>query len=289
MAPPGQIGALMMVGGVVVAFARTSCRWTRPTGTSSPSSSWRCRCSGCRSWRRRVPALLVGPVPALAAPALRGPGDVDRLAGALGQPSNSEEHEVAGSGGSRGRRRLSRSAPRGPPSRPARHCPLRNPDKPAVYLGDQVLTAAQVADEIEPLRPGGESKGLGRGSPAAVLALSRPEVLFNMSASMLVRLPHDAAAPTGLARRPRLRPRGRRGRDPRVRPGVLRRAGRRAGDQGPRAQEPAGAGPERGRRRLHHPGSLHVRAPAPAGAAGRTAPTSPASRTPGAPPASPRA
>jgi len=62
----------------------------------------------------------------------------------------------------------------------------RNPAKPAVYLGDQVLTAAEVADEISRYVQALESKGLGRGSPAAVLALNRPEVLFNMGASMLV-------------------------------------------------------------------------------------------------------
>jgi fatty-acyl-CoA synthase len=62
----------------------------------------------------------------------------------------------------------------------------RYPDKPAVYLGDQVLTAAEVADEISRYVQALESKGLGRGSPAAVLALNRPEVLFNMGASMLV-------------------------------------------------------------------------------------------------------
>jgi fatty-acyl-CoA synthase len=62
----------------------------------------------------------------------------------------------------------------------------RNPDKPAVYLGDQVLTAAEVADEISRYVQALQAKGLGRGSPAAVLALNRPEVLFNMGASMLV-------------------------------------------------------------------------------------------------------
>jgi fatty-acyl-CoA synthase len=62
----------------------------------------------------------------------------------------------------------------------------RSADKPAVYLGDEVLTAAEVADEISRYVQALESKGLGRGSPAAVLALNRPEVLFNMGASMLV-------------------------------------------------------------------------------------------------------
>jgi fatty-acyl-CoA synthase len=62
----------------------------------------------------------------------------------------------------------------------------RNPHKPAVYLGGHVLTAAEVAAEISRYVQALEAKGLGRGSPAAVLALNRPEVLFNMGASMLV-------------------------------------------------------------------------------------------------------
>jgi acyl-CoA synthetase (AMP-forming)/AMP-acid ligase II len=48
------------------------------------------------------------------------------------------------------------------------------------------LTAADVADEISRYVQALEARGLGRGSPAAVLALNRPEVLFNMGASMLV-------------------------------------------------------------------------------------------------------
>ncbi|HZA87585.1 MAG TPA: AMP-binding protein, partial [Acidimicrobiales bacterium] len=62
----------------------------------------------------------------------------------------------------------------------------RNLGKPAVYLGDQVLTGGEVAAEISRYVQALESKGLGRGSPVAVLALNRPEVLFNMGASMLV-------------------------------------------------------------------------------------------------------
>ncbi|HEY7071853.1 MAG TPA: AMP-binding protein [Acidimicrobiales bacterium] len=61
----------------------------------------------------------------------------------------------------------------------------RNLDKPAVYLGETVLTARQVRDEISRYMQALESKGLGRGSPVAVLALNRPEVLFNMGAGML--------------------------------------------------------------------------------------------------------
>jgi len=60
----------------------------------------------------------------------------------------------------------------------------RNLDKPAVFLGDTVLTARQVSEEISRYIQALDSKGLGRGSPVAVLALYRPEVLFNMGASM---------------------------------------------------------------------------------------------------------
>jgi fatty-acyl-CoA synthase len=62
----------------------------------------------------------------------------------------------------------------------------RNPDKPAVYLGDTVLTAREVRDEISRYVQALESKGLNKGSPVAVLALNRPEVLFNMGAGMLL-------------------------------------------------------------------------------------------------------
>src|ERR687897_1584694 len=62
----------------------------------------------------------------------------------------------------------------------------RAPDKPAVYLVDHVLTAGEVAEEISRYVQALEAKGLGKGSPIAVLALNRPEVLFNMGGSMLV-------------------------------------------------------------------------------------------------------
>jgi fatty-acyl-CoA synthase len=62
----------------------------------------------------------------------------------------------------------------------------RNPDQPAVYLGETVLTGRQVAEEISRYVQALESVGLHQGSPAAVLALNRPEVLFNMGAGMLL-------------------------------------------------------------------------------------------------------
>lgn len=62
----------------------------------------------------------------------------------------------------------------------------RNPDAPALHLGDEVLTARRVAEEISRYVQALEATGLGQGSPVAVLALNRPEVLFNMGAGMLV-------------------------------------------------------------------------------------------------------
>jgi fatty-acyl-CoA synthase len=62
----------------------------------------------------------------------------------------------------------------------------RNLDQPTVYLGETVLTGRQVSEEISRYQQALESVGLGRGSPVAVLALNRPEVLFNMGAGMLL-------------------------------------------------------------------------------------------------------
>jgi fatty-acyl-CoA synthase len=61
----------------------------------------------------------------------------------------------------------------------------RNLDQPAVYLGEVVLTARQVRDEISRYMQALRATGIGRRSPVAVLALNRPEVLFNMGATML--------------------------------------------------------------------------------------------------------
>jgi fatty-acyl-CoA synthase len=62
----------------------------------------------------------------------------------------------------------------------------RNLDQPTVYLGETVLTGRQVSEEISRYIQALRSVGLGRRSPVAVLALNRPEVLFNMGASMLL-------------------------------------------------------------------------------------------------------
>ncbi|HEY3810809.1 MAG TPA: AMP-binding protein, partial [Acidimicrobiales bacterium] len=61
----------------------------------------------------------------------------------------------------------------------------RNPTKPAVYLGDRVLTAGELADEISRYIQAYDAWGIGQGSPTATLAANRPEVLFAMGAGMV--------------------------------------------------------------------------------------------------------
>ena len=164
----------------------------------------------------------------------------------------------------------------------------RNLDKPAVYLGDTVLTARQVRDEISRYIQALESKGLGKGSPVAILALNRPEVLFNMGAGMLLGCRSTPLHPMGSL-------------DDHAY--VLEDAGietlvydpeffgeraAQLAERVPGPQEPAGLRAQRRRRRLPRPGR-HVRAPRRSPRPTCAPTTSPASPTPAAPPASPRA
>ncbi len=61
----------------------------------------------------------------------------------------------------------------------------RHADKPAVYLGDEVLTASQVAAEMSRYLQAYGANGIGEGHPIAMLSKNRPEVLFTMGANML--------------------------------------------------------------------------------------------------------
>src|SRR5436190_2566497 len=61
----------------------------------------------------------------------------------------------------------------------------RHADKPAVYLGDEVLTASQVAAEMSRYVQAYASLGIGEHHPIAMLSKNRPEVLFTMGANML--------------------------------------------------------------------------------------------------------
>jgi fatty-acyl-CoA synthase len=73
----------------------------------------------------------------------------------------------------------------------------RNPDKPAVYLGDEVLTARQVRDQISCYAQAFADRGLGRGSAVAMLSANRPEVLFTMGANMVSGCRTTALHPMG--------------------------------------------------------------------------------------------
>ena len=73
----------------------------------------------------------------------------------------------------------------------------RNPDRPAVYLGDKVLTSAQMADQISRYVQAYESWGITEGSRVATLTANRPEVLFNMGAGMVAGTRGTALHPMG--------------------------------------------------------------------------------------------
>jgi fatty-acyl-CoA synthase len=73
----------------------------------------------------------------------------------------------------------------------------RNLDKPCVYLGDTVLTAREVRDEISRYSQVLASRRIGVGTPVAVLSANRPEVLFNMGANMVTGVRSTALHPMG--------------------------------------------------------------------------------------------
>jgi fatty-acyl-CoA synthase len=73
----------------------------------------------------------------------------------------------------------------------------RNLHRPAVYLGDKVLTGAQMADQISRYVQAYESWGITQGSPVATLTANRPEVLFNLGAGMVAGTRGTALHPMG--------------------------------------------------------------------------------------------
>ena len=73
----------------------------------------------------------------------------------------------------------------------------RHPNRPAVYLGDTVLTGAEVRDEISRMVQAFAAQGLHQGSAVAMLSPNRPEVLFCMGANMLTACRTSALHPMG--------------------------------------------------------------------------------------------
>ena len=62
----------------------------------------------------------------------------------------------------------------------------RYDDRPCLFLGDTVATYKQVRERTSQFAQVLEAKGIGAGSPVAVLSINRPEVLFNMAANMML-------------------------------------------------------------------------------------------------------
>lgn len=61
----------------------------------------------------------------------------------------------------------------------------RNGDSPAVHIGDEVLTAAQVRDQVSRYVQAFEALGIKQGTGVATLSKNRVEVLFSMGAVMV--------------------------------------------------------------------------------------------------------
>src|ERR1700712_3047301 len=58
----------------------------------------------------------------------------------------------------------------------------RHADKPVMFLGDTTLTGRETASRISQYIQAFEALGAGKGTPGALLALNRPEVLFILGA-----------------------------------------------------------------------------------------------------------
>ena len=76
----------------------------------------------------------------------------------------------------------------------------RHPDRPAVYLGDQVLTGREVAAQMSCYAQAYAAQGLTKGSPVAILSPNRPEVLFALGANMVTGCRARAGTRPGMFR-----------------------------------------------------------------------------------------
>jgi fatty-acyl-CoA synthase len=75
----------------------------------------------------------------------------------------------------------------------------RHKDRPVIHLGDVTLTGGQVAERISQYVQAFESLGAGTGSPGALLALNRPEVLFILGAGQTQGYQRTSLHPLGSA------------------------------------------------------------------------------------------
>ena len=145
----------------------------------------------------------------------------------------------------------------------------RHADKPVMFLGETTLTGRETAQRISQYIQAFEALGAGTGTPGALLALNRPEVLFILGAGQTQGYRRTSLHPLGLARRPRLRAQRRRDHHADHRPGAdVRRAG--AGPAGEGARPHPGAHHRAGARRARARGHRPRRRPPPASTRSRS-------------------
>jgi len=75
----------------------------------------------------------------------------------------------------------------------------RHANRPIVHLGDVTLTGRETAERISQYIQAFESLGAGRGTPGALLALNRPEVLFILGAGQTQGFQRTSLHPLGSA------------------------------------------------------------------------------------------
>ncbi|MCD9624839.1 AMP-binding protein [Rhabdothermincola salaria] len=65
------------------------------------------------------------------------------------------------------------------------HALAKQPDAPAVNIGDRTMTAREMAAQVSRYSQAFRARGLGQGAQASMLSLNRPEVLFTMGANQV--------------------------------------------------------------------------------------------------------
>lgn len=65
------------------------------------------------------------------------------------------------------------------------HALAKQPDAPAVQIGERTMTAREMAAQISRYAQALRSRGVGQGAQASMLSLNRPEVLFTMGANQV--------------------------------------------------------------------------------------------------------
>src|SRR3954466_9252278 len=75
----------------------------------------------------------------------------------------------------------------------------RHREKPVIHLGETTLTGGEVAARISQYIQAFESLGAGTGTPGALLALNRPEVLFILGAGQTQGYRRTSLHPLGSA------------------------------------------------------------------------------------------